>query len=133
MIVAHQSGTGLYISKREEKGTGSWEYSTYPGPASQPYILWNRTVTSGPDHNRVHILALTLPSTHGGKPYMGLDGALLYSYSTDGGATWYWQNEVLDGMTSDEYVGFSADIYAFAEPKDDVVAFVVGIPGPTYS
>lgn len=126
MIVAHKSGTGLYISKREEKGTGSWEYSTYPGPATQPYILWNRTVTSGTDHNRVHILALTLPSTHGGEPYMGLDGALLYSYSTDGGNSWYWQNEVLSGMTSDEYVGFSADIYAFAEPKDDVIAFVVG-------
>jgi hypothetical protein len=126
MIVSHQSGTGLILSTREEKGTGSWDYSTYSGPASQPYILWNRAITSGPDHNRVHLLALTLPTTHGGTPYLGLDGALLYSYSMDGGATWYWQNEVLEGMSSSEYTGFSADIYSFAEPKDDVVAFVVG-------
>jgi hypothetical protein len=126
MIVSHQSGTGLVFSTRQQKGTGSWDYSTFSGPASQPYILWNRTITSGPDHNNVHVLALTLPTTHGGTPYMGLDGALLYSYSTDGGLTWYWQNEILEGMTSDEYTGFSADMYSFAEPKNDVVAFVVG-------
>ena len=126
MIVSHQSGTGLVFSTREEKGTGSWDYSTYPGPASQPYILWNRAITSGTDHSRVHLLAITLPTTHGGTPYQGLDGALLYSYSTDGGLNWYWQNEILEGMTSDEYTGFSADIYSFAEPKNDVVAFVVG-------
>jgi hypothetical protein len=74
----------------------------------------------------LHILALTLPTTHGGTPYQGLDGALLYSMSTDGGTTWYWQHEILEGMASDEYTGYSADNYTFAEPKDDDVAFVVG-------
>ncbi len=126
MIVAHTSGNGLHISSREIKGNGSWDYNSFSGPAGYNYILWNRAITSGPDRNRIHLLALTLPSTHGGTPYMGLDGALLYSLSTDGGLTWYYQNEILEGMTSEEYTGFSADIYSFAEPKDDIVAFVVG-------
>jgi hypothetical protein len=126
MIVSHTGGNGLFISTRENKGSGVWNFNTYPGPAGQEYILWNRAITSGVDHNRVHLLALTLPTTHGGEPYDGLDGALLYSYSTDGGLNWEIQNEILDGMTSDSYTGFSADIYSFAEPKGDVVAFVVG-------
>jgi len=126
MIVSHTGGSGLYISTREEKGTGSWDFSSFSGPSGQPYILWNRAITSGTDYNKVHLLALTLPTTHGGTPYQGLDGALLYSYSTDGGQSWYWQNEILSGMASDEYTGFSADIYTFAQPKEDVVAFVVG-------
>jgi hypothetical protein len=126
MIVTHTSGNGLIFSTREEKGTGTWDFSIFLGPPSEPYILWNRAITSGTNHDRVHLLALTLPTSHGGTPYQGLDGALLYSYSTDGGVNWYWENEILDGMASDEYTGFSADIYTFAEPKEDVVAFVVG-------
>ncbi len=126
MIVSHTGGTGLFISTRENKGTGAWDFNSFAGPEGQEYILWNRAITSGANHDRVHMLALTLPTTHGGTPYQGLDGALLYSYSTDGGFNWYWQNEILDGMNSDNYTGFSADIYSFAEPKEDVVAFVVG-------
>ncbi|MEZ5147248.1 MAG: hypothetical protein R2759_09240 [Bacteroidales bacterium] len=60
--------------------------------------------------------------------YQGLDGALLYSYSDDGGDSWIHDNIILDGMASDEYVGFAGDTYAFAEPKDNIVAFVVGDP-----
>lgn len=126
MIVSHTGGNGLFISTRENKGAGAWNFNTLLGPSGQEYILWNRAITSGVDHTRVHLLAITLPTTHGGSPYEGLDGALLYSYSPDGGLNWEIQNEILDGMTSDSYTGFSADIYSFAEPKGDVVAFVVG-------
>lgn len=126
LVVTHLSEVGLYFSHREEKGTGDWDYENFPGPTGNPYILWNRTVTSGPDRNRIHILALTLPTSHMGTPYAGLDGALLYSLSTDGGNNWYLEHEVLDGMTQNEYVGFTGDNYAFAEPKSDVIAFTVG-------
>ncbi len=118
------------ISTRPNKGTGLWNFQTYPGPAGQSYILWNRVMTSGENYDRVHLLALTLPTTHGGTPYEGIDGALLYSLSTDGGSNWEMQNEILPGMTASDYTGFEADNYAFAESKGDVVAFVVG--GPWY-
>ncbi len=60
--------------------------------------------------------------------YQGLNGALLYSRSTDSGETWDIQNQILPGMDSTEYNGFTGDCYAFAEPKDNIVAFVVGSP-----
>ena len=100
MIVSHTVRYWAFYFNPRKKGTGSWDYSTFAGPEGQEYILWNRAITSGANHNRVHLLALTLPTTHGGTPYQGLDGALLYSYSTDGGLNWYWQNEILEGMTS---------------------------------
>ncbi|MCD4694713.1 MAG: T9SS type A sorting domain-containing protein, partial [Bacteroidales bacterium] len=128
LIVTHTSGAGLYFATREQKGTGDWDFSDFPGPAGNEYILWNRVVTSGIDRDRIHLLALTLPTSHGGTAYEDLDGALLYSLSTDGGNSWEMENEILDGMTSDEYVGFAGDTYAFAEPKDDIVAFVAGNP-----
>lgn len=126
LIVSHISFEGLYLSSREEKGTGDWEYESFPGPSGNPFILWNRTVTSGTNRNRIHILALTFPTSHGGEAYAGLDGALLYSLSTDGGNSWSMENEILPDMSSNEYYGFTDDNYAFAEPKGDVIAFTVG-------
>ena len=35
-------------------------------------------------------------------------------------------NVILDGMSSDEYIGFDGDTYNFAEPMGDIVAFTVG-------
>ncbi len=126
LVVSHVSFEGLYLSKRTEKGTGEWEYESFPGPSGNSYILWNRTVTSGADHNRIHILAPTFPTSHGGSMYAGMDGALLYSLSTDGGNSWLIENTILPEMTSNEYYGFTDDNYAFAEPKGDVIAFTVG-------
>ena len=115
----------MNISKREKKGTGTWNYSQLLGPDGH-HMLWNRSITSGVDHNRVHVLALTLPLSHAGTPYEDLDGALVYSLSTDGGTTWQMENQILPGMTSNEYYGFQSDNYTWAEPKGDVLAFVVG-------
>ena len=126
IIVAHTSGFGLKISTRTEKGMGDWIYSTFNGPPGHEYMIWNRSITSGIDHNSVHILGLTAPVAYGGTIYEGLDGALVYSLSTDGGVTWEMENEILDGMTSNEYCAFTSDNYTWAEPKGDIVAFVVG-------
>jgi hypothetical protein len=128
MIISHTSGAGLYMATRAEKGTGDWDFSTIDGPPEESYIVWARAVTSGADHSRIHLLSLTLPESHGGTTYQGLDGALLYSLSEDGGQSWVIEHEILEGMASPEYNGFAADIYAFAEPVNDVVAFAVGDP-----
>lgn len=125
IVVSHTGAAGLKIAKRDQKGTGDWNFSLLAGPDSH-HMLWNRSITSGSDHNRVHVLALTLPLSHSGTPYAGLDGALVYSLSEDGGDTWTIENQIPDGMTADYYYGFSSDIYSWAEPKGDVLAFVVG-------
>ena len=125
IIVAHGSNS-LVISTRDQKGTGDWNYSMLEGPPDHEYMIWNRTITSGANNMRVHTMAVTASTVYAGTPYLGLNGALLYSMSTDGGVTWNIENQILDGMGSDYYVGYDGDTYTFAPPKGDVIAFVVG-------
>ncbi len=130
IIVAHYSGTasgikGLAFSKRPNKGTGDWEFFDYHSPEPAAEYLWPRMTTSGIDHSVIHLLALTMPVANGGIVYQGMNGALLYSRSMDG-ETWDIQHQILTGMDSSQYTGFTVDCYAFAEPHDNVVAFVAG-------
>lgn len=131
IIIAHYSGTssgveGLAFSKRMNKGTGDWEFFDFHSPEPAAEYLWPRMITSGVDHSVIHLLALTMPVANGGIVYQGMNGALLYSRSTDGGETWDIQHQILPGMDSSQYTGFTGDCYAFAEPHDNVVAFVAG-------
>ena len=71
IIVSHTSASGYKISKRTTKGTGDWSYSLLPGPAGHEVVIWNRSITSGIDHNKLHVLSLTASDQYGGKPYQG--------------------------------------------------------------
>ena len=120
IVVSHSMVDGLKVCRRSTKGTGAWTQTILAGPAGAVDISWPRMVTNGPDHNYVHIIAMTYSA------YQGLDLALLYYRSLDGGETWDIEHSILDGMTSSDYPGFSADVYTFAEPHGDTLAFVVG-------
>jgi hypothetical protein len=126
IVVSHQFALfPMRILTRETKGTGPWTETTLDPPSGAPGIDWPRMITSGPDHTNIHIIALTPPTASGGVVYQGLDGALVYNRSLDGGTTWDgWA--ILDGMTSSDYPGISADTYAWADPKGDTLCFVVG-------
>jgi len=127
ITISHQSATApMVIMKRATKGTGTWTQTTLAAPAGATAgMLWPRLVTSHTDHNTVHVIAMTAPTGNGGTAYQGLNGALLYTRSTDGGTTWEaWRQ--LDGMTSTNYTSFSGDAYAFAQPHGDTIAFVYG-------
>ncbi|MBE0648894.1 MAG: T9SS type A sorting domain-containing protein [Bacteroidales bacterium] len=126
IVVAHRSGTTpLVLSKRDTRGTGVWTQLEIPSPAASPGMLWPRMVTNGPDHMNVHVICLTAPTGNGGVVYEGMDGAVVYNRSLDGGETWDgWQ--LLDGMTSAEYLGFGGDSYAWAEPHGNTLAFMLG-------
>ena len=128
IVVTHESATGpLVICKRNTKGTGAWTETELPPPpdAVGTGMIWAKVVTNGTPRTNIHIISLTGPTANGGALYQGLDGALVYNRSLDGGANWDgWQ--ILDGMTSDEYLGFSADSYAWAEPKGETLAFTYG-------
>jgi hypothetical protein len=125
-VVSHQSGTtGLVLSTRPAKGTGAWTNTVLSYPSGASGMLWPRMITNGPDHSNIHIIALTAPTANGGTVYNGMDGALLYNRSTDGGTSWDgWQQ--LPGMSASEYINFSADIYEWANPQGDTIAFVYG-------
>jgi len=125
LVVSHDYTVGsLYYLIREEKGTGNWIENEFLGPENTP-ISWNRVNTSGVGNSVIQLLYKTWPEATGSL-YQGMNGAILYSRSSDGGETWDMQHELLEGMTAEEYYGFRLDRYDWAAPKGDNIAFLVG-------
>jgi len=125
IVCAHTGGTsGLIFSHRETKGTGAWTNFYLVGPAGHEDLLWPRMITTGENHEIIQVIALTPPVANGGTEYMGLDGALLYSRSDDGGATWNPENMVIDGVSSTYTNGWSGDTYIWAASEGETIAFV---------
>ena len=128
VVIAHEASGGLVMNKRATQGSGAWTQSTLPLPAGVNTPWWSRVVTSGADHNTIHVMVLTLPTANGGLVYKGQDGALLYYRSTDGGASWVDPGILLPGTDSSFYSNFSGDNYAFVEPQGDNLAFIMCDP-----
>ncbi|MHC1776127.1 MAG: T9SS type A sorting domain-containing protein [Lentimicrobium sp.] len=119
LVLAHHNTAGLVVTRRDTRGSGPWSEYILAGPAGAVDISWPRMVSSGEDHMNIHMLSMTYVE------YQGLDLAMLYYRSTDGGQTWDKQHQILPGMASDEYTGFSGDTYSWADPRGDTIAFVV--------
>lgn len=125
LVVTHQSATNpLVLSKRENKGSGAWTQSTITGPETHQY-LWPRLVTTGENHEFVHLFALTAPSGNGGTPYLEQDGALLYNRSSDGGNTWEIAHQQIDGVGAEYYISIGGDAYGVAS-RDSIIALLSG-------
>ena len=131
LIVTHNGTTGLIVSKRTTKGTGTWNQTLLTGPVNSggtTALLWPRTVTQG---DTIHIIATTdqavSPDVY---YYQGLALALVYIRSVDGGSTWD-APIILPGMDSASSVslnhkGYGGDSYAWANPAGNTIAFAVG-------
>jgi len=119
IVVTHTDAQGLAACSRPAKGTGAWSQQILAGPTGAVDISWPRVITSGPTHNSVHVICLTYSA------YQGLNLALLYWRSLDGGVTWDKKNVILPGMTATDCLGFAGDEYAWASPKGDTIAFAV--------
>jgi len=127
IIMSHTGNTnGLAVNTTTSKGSGTWSESLYIGPADHEKIEFPRMVTNGPDNTYIHTIYITAPENLGGTPYLGIDGALLYSRSLDGGATWDIDHVQLEGLTSDDFNFINGDVYTLAEPRGETLAFVVG-------
>lgn len=127
LVITHESAGNLVMNSRTTKGTGAWTQQILPNalPSGVPAMLWPRAMTSGPNRTDIHVIALTEPVGSGGALYNGIDGALLYCHSLDGGVTFSAWTQ-LPGLTSTSYTVFGSDAYAFAEPKGDTIAFIFG-------
>jgi len=122
---SHYSGTssgvgGLVFSKRANKGTGAWEYVDFHSPEPLAEYLWPRMTTGGVDNSAIHVIAMTMPVANGGIVYQGLDGALLYSKSVDGGATWNPEHLLIDETSSTYYNSFAGDTYEIEAQGENV-------------
>jgi len=126
LIISHQATGPLVMNTRTIKGTGAWTQSVLPTlPTTIPMMFWPRVVTNGPNHTYIHVIALTGPTANGGVVYKGMDGALVYSRSLDGGATWSDWIQPAD-LDSSNYTAFGGDTYSFAEPNGNTLAFTIG-------
>jgi hypothetical protein len=128
MNVAHlysSLGEGLIFNRREIKGTGEWTEWSFPGPEGFEDVLWPRLTTSGTNNSTIHLLCSTKPVANGGSTYLGQDGALLYSRSTDGGETWDPQNIVLPEIDSSFYSGFEPEQFLI-KARENTVAILTG-------
>ncbi len=130
IVVAHNTSTNWVTNTRPVKGTGAWTQTT--GPAAPTGVMglgWPRMITNGATHQNVHIIGLSLGTGNPpGAVYKGLDGALLYWRSLDGGATWDKLGVQISGLDSANYSSFSGDEYAWGNPKGDTIYFSVGGP-----
>jgi len=124
-VVAHYNyiaGDGtVKILRREHKGTGDWQESVLLPPDGNHSIVWQSMITSGTNHEYMHILAFVYDD-----PYMGQDDALLYYRSPDGGVTWDINGIIIDGLGVDYFPVISALKYSWAQPVGNTIAFTYG-------
>ncbi|MBU2650070.1 MAG: glycoside hydrolase, partial [Bacteroidetes bacterium] len=118
---AHNGVTSLELISRPAKGTGAWTQVNFLGPDGiTDDLTWPRLATTGENNEVIHLVANTYVE------YEGQATALLYSRSSDGGATWDPHNVILDGMGSDYYFEIGADDYALSTHGNTIIILVGG-------
>jgi len=124
-IIAHYqyiAGEGpIKLLRRETKGVGTWQESVLYPPDGNYSIVWHSMITSGTNHEFVHLLAYVYDD-----PYQGQDDALLYYRSPDGGVTWDINGVIIDGLGSTYFPGISSLRYSWAQPVGNTIAFTYG-------
>jgi len=115
------AGAGpLKFYKRETKGEGDWVETSLQGPTGVS-LVWQSMMTSGENHEHIHVLAYTYDI-----PYMGQESALLYYRSSDGGETWDVNGEIIEGLGEDYFAKINSLSYAWANPVGNTIAFTYG-------
>jgi hypothetical protein len=124
-IIAHYryvAGDGyIKLLRRETRGQGPWTELTLNPPDGYHSLVWHSMITSGDQHQYVHILALVYDD-----PYMGQEDALLYYRSPDGGETWDINGELIEGLGVDYFPSISSLKYSWAQPVGNTLAFSFG-------
>jgi len=115
-------------TSRNYVGTGSWSEN----PITSNYMIWNRSCAAGFDGNTIHMIGVTASANFGGTSFNGLDGALVYYRSEDGGNTWNITDMQLPGMDTSMYNGMNGDVYAIAAEDEVVVVAYFDSWGDSY-
>jgi len=122
LFIAHNTADDvLRMSKRGSVGSGTWVQENLDTLSGQ---VWNRATSTG---NYVHMVAMTLPDALGGSSYGGMDGAFLYSRSSNAGASWDIVDYQIPGTDSSYFDGFDGDSYAIDADGDNVAIAVAGL------
>ena len=118
---AHNGATGLEFMWAPDKSNQSWTQQNFLGPAGiENDLTWPRVITSGSNNEYVHLIVNSYVA------YEGQATAILYSRSSDGGATWDPENIIPDGTGDSYYFEIGADEYTWASYGDNVALLVGG-------
>jgi len=128
IIVAHSGGAnGMVMSRRTPRGSGTWTQSYIPVPAGSvaaSSALWPRVCTSG---DTIYIICSGDTSSSTATGFGGQKAPIYFYRSIDGGATWDKAGVPIPAIDNSYcHQGFGGDIYAWATPKGQTIAFVVG-------
>ena len=119
-FVAAHNGANLTISTRDPKFTGAWVSTTYAGPGNGCQPTWPKVVTTGDENQYQHIFY------HSYNAYGGQPGALLYTRTSDGGATYDPAGVVLPELGPDNYFEIQSEEFVLASKGDEVALFMCG-------
>jgi len=129
-ITHNTDNASLLMTHRPTIGSGSWSedlISYQDSLGVYTYIIWNRAVIGGANKQTIHMVGVTANISLGGTIYNGLDGALVYYRSQDGGSTWDIQDMQLPTLDSTKYLAFKGDAYSIASNGETVVIAYFGI------
>jgi len=124
IIVSHQTAiNALQVSRNTSFSEENWIIDA----RTEMPLIWPRMRVGGPDGKTVHIIGLTEPEggTFTGTPFNGINGALLYNRSTDGGQSFDKLMVQLPNVDASIFASFGGDSYAL-DVRGNTVAFVAG-------
>lgn len=122
-LISH-TGTSLVYYTREKKGEGEWQGpNDIPNPdflgAPSFELTWPRVVTTGPNHDILHVVSAASDD----------DVYLYYSRSTDGEN---WTTSFIPTLEDWEQTLYSADSYVMAANGNTVAIMLLSVYGHGY-
>ena len=86
------------VMLRRAPGTTDWIESRIPTTVPTG-LLWPQIAVTG---NTLHMICVSTPTGNGGAPFEGLEPALLYFRSSDGGLNFEISDRIIDGLGAPE-------------------------------
>lgn len=115
----------IYFYKREIKGEGDWTEVELAPPTGFA-LVWHSMITSGENHEHIHLLAETYSYDLPPLPYQGQENALLYYRSSDGAENWDIEEHIIEGLGSEYFDDINDLSHDWANPVGDTIAFSYG-------
>jgi len=109
------------VMLRRPAGATEWTQSLIPTEVNFG-LLWPQIHAVG---NTIHMVAVSTPAANGGAPWMGLDPALMYFRSQDGGMNWDISDFVFPGIDSTQFDRIGGDSYQLTADDQGNVAVAV--------
>lgn len=126
IVLSHGiAGGKLDAVTRPVKGTGVWTENINAIPTSTTSGSYFPKIVASGNGDTLFAISLTTPVANGGSLFHGLDGAVVFHRSVNGGITWDITNIIPTGIDSSKFRGFEPDEYAI-DARKNIVAIVVG-------